>query len=174
MYVKDHNTSFMSYRLHRIRLFKGFQLSCPTPMLCGHWDGPCWVPSVWLPFSSVLPEDLRSFLLPGCVLQFCFLIIIAVSRVVGDVFCPLQCTPPAAVRLLESEGRHITKFTFLGLLPSTADVILVPRHGSVHLGIWDFFEVYSSRSTVFRLNRLTSVWMLILTTQWRSCVQGSE
>jgi len=67
---------------------------------------------------------------------------------------------PAAVRLLESEGRHFSKFTVFGFLPSTADASVVPHHSSVHLGLGDFFfEVYSSRSAVFRLNRFTSGWM---------------
>ena len=48
--------------------------------------------------------------------------------------------PPAAVRLLESEDRHSSKFTVLGLLLSTADATVVPRHGSVHLGLGDFFS----------------------------------
>jgi len=73
----------------------------------------------------------------------------------SSVHCSIA--PPAAVRLLESEGRHFSEFTVLGFLPSTADASVVPRHGSVHLRLGDFFfEVYSSRSAVFRLNRLTS------------------
>ena len=72
----------------------------------------------------------------------------------SSVHCSIA--PPAAVRLLESEGRHFSEFTVLGFLPSTADASVVPRHGSVHLGLGDFFEVYSSRSAVFHLNRLTS------------------
>jgi len=63
MHVKHHNTSFIFSRLHRIRLFNFFPFSCPNPMLGGLWDGPCWVSSVWFPFSSVLSEDLCSFLL---------------------------------------------------------------------------------------------------------------
>ena len=91
----------------------------------------------------------------------------------SSVHCSIA--PPAAVRLLESEGRHFSKFTVLGFLPSTADASVVPRHGSVHLGLGDFFfEVYSSRSAVLRLNRLTSGRMYLLTTPGRSCVQGSE
>ena len=93
MYVKHHTTSFISSRLHRISLFSSFSFSCPFPMWDGLWDGPCWVSSFRLPFSSVQSEDLCSFLLPGCVLQFCFLIIIAVPRVARDVFCPLQYSP---------------------------------------------------------------------------------
>ena len=45
--------------------------------------------------------------------------------------------PPAAVRLLESEGRHFSKFTILGFLTSAADASVVPRYGSVHLGLGD-------------------------------------
>jgi len=46
---------------------------------------------------------------------------------------------PAAVRLLESEGRHFSKFTVLGFLPSTADASVFPQHGSAHLGVGNFF-----------------------------------
>ena len=92
MCVKHHNTSFISSRLHRIRMFNFFPFSCPTPTLGGLWDGPCWVSSVWLPLSSVLSEDLCSFLLPSCVLS-CFLIVIAVSWVARDVCCPLRYSP---------------------------------------------------------------------------------
>jgi len=47
---------------------------------------------------------------------------------------------PAAVRLLESKDCHFSKFTVLGFLPSAADASVVPRHGSVHLGLGDFFQ----------------------------------
>jgi len=67
--------------------------SCQFPMWDWLWDGPCWVSSFRLPFSSLLSEDLCSFLLPGCVLQFCFLTIIAVPPVARNVFCPLQYSP---------------------------------------------------------------------------------
>jgi hypothetical protein len=40
MYVKYHNTSFISPWLHRIRLFNFFPFSCPTPMLGELWVGP--------------------------------------------------------------------------------------------------------------------------------------
>jgi len=80
----------------------------------------------------------------------------------SSVHCGIA--PPAAVRLLESESRHFSKFTVLGFLPSTADASVVHRHGCVHLGIEDFFfEFYSSRSAVFRLNRLTSGRIELLT-----------
>ena len=154
MYVKHHNTSFISSWLHRIHLFNFFPFSCKTPMLGGIWDGPYWVSSVRLPLSSVLSEDLCSFLLPGCVLS-CFLIVIAVPRVARDVFCPLRYRPACRIKA-ESEGRHFLKFTVLCFLPSTADASVVPRHASVRVGLGFFFEAYSSRSAVFRLNRLTS------------------
>ena len=51
--------------------------------------------------------------------------------------------PPAAVRLLESEGRHFSEFTFLGFLPSITDASVVFRHGSVHLGLGDFFSRFT-------------------------------
>ena len=51
--------------------------------------------------------------------------------------------PPAAVRLLESKGRHFSKFTVLGFLPSTADASVVPRQGSVHLALGDFFSRFT-------------------------------
>jgi len=92
MNVKHHRTSFISSWFHRIRLFNSIPFSCPTPMLGGLWDGPCWVSSVWLPFSSVLSEDLCSFLLLDCVLS-CFLNIIAGPRVARDVLCPLRYSP---------------------------------------------------------------------------------
>jgi len=76
----------------------------------------------------------------------------------SSVHCSIA--PPAAVCLLESDGRHFSEFTVLGFLPSTADASIVPRHDCVHLGIGDFFfEVYSSRSAVYLLNRVTSVRM---------------
>jgi hypothetical protein len=55
------------------------------------------------------------------------------------VYCGVA--PPAAARLFESGGRHFSKFTVLGFLPSTADAFVIPRHGSVHLGLGDFFFV---------------------------------
>jgi hypothetical protein len=48
--------------------------------------------------------------------------------------------PLAAVRLLETEGRHFSEFTVLGFLPSTADAPVVPQHNSVHLGLVEFFR----------------------------------
>ena len=51
--------------------------------------------------------------------------------------------PPAAVRLLESEGRQFSEFTVLGFLPSTVDASVVPRHGSVHLGLGGFFSRFT-------------------------------
>jgi len=51
--------------------------------------------------------------------------------------------PPAAVRLLQSEGRHFSKFTVLGFLPSAADASLVPRYGSVNLGLGDLFSRFT-------------------------------
>jgi hypothetical protein len=47
---------------------------------------------------------------------------------------------PAAVRLLETEGHHFSKFTVLGFLPSTANASVVPQHDSIHLGLGDFFK----------------------------------
>jgi len=55
----------------------------------------------------------------------------------SSVHCGI--TLPAAVQLLETEGRHFLKFTVLGFLPSTADASVVPWHGSVHLGLGVFF-----------------------------------
>jgi len=141
MYVKHHNTSFISSQFHRIRLFNFFPFSCPTLMLGGLWDGPCWVSSVWLPFSSVLSEDLCSYLLPGCVLHFCFLIIIAVPRVARDVFCPLQCSPACRSKAAWIRGSPLLEV--LGFSPSTADASVVPRHGSVHLGLGDIFSSFT-------------------------------
>ena len=143
MYVRHHNTSFISSRLRRIRLFNVFPIACPTLMLGGLSDGPCRVSSVRLPFSSVPSEDLCSFLLPGCALQFCFLFIIAVPPVARDVSVHCSIAPPAAVRLLQSEGRHFSQFTVLGFLPSTAVASVVPRHGSVHLRLKDFFSRFT-------------------------------
>ena len=51
--------------------------------------------------------------------------------------------PPAAVRLLESEGRHFSKFTVFGFIPSTAYASVVPRHGSVNLGLGEFFSRFT-------------------------------
>jgi len=143
MYVKHHNTSFISSRPYWIRLFNSFPFSCPTLMLGGLWGGPCCVSSVWLPFSSVMSEDLCSFLLPGCVLQFCFLIIIAVPRVAIDVFCPLQYNPACRSKAAWIWGSPLPKFTILGFLSSTADASVVPWHGSVHLGLGNFFSRFT-------------------------------
>lgn len=49
--------------------------------------------------------------------------------------------PPASVRMLETEGRHFLRFNVLGVLTSSADVSVVPEHGSVHLGIEDFLKL---------------------------------
>ena len=46
----------------------------------------------------------------------------------SSVHCGIA--PPAAVRLLKSEGRHFSEFTVLGFLPSTAGASVVPQHGS--------------------------------------------
>ena len=82
--------------------------------------------------------------------------------------------PPAAAKLLESEGRYFSKFTVLGFLPSTADSSAVPRHGSVHLGLGDFFF----RGLLFWIRcvpfRQAHVWSDVITTHGRSCMQGSE
>ena len=51
---------------------------------------------------------------------------------------------PAAVRLLESEGRHFSEFTVLGFLPSTAGASVVPQHGSAHLGLGDLFSRFTA------------------------------
>ena len=51
--------------------------------------------------------------------------------------------PPAAVRLLKSEGRQFSEFTVLGFLPSTAGATVVPQHGSVHLWLGDFFSRFT-------------------------------
>ena len=59
----------------------------------------------------------------------------------SSVHCSIA--PPAAVRLLESEGRHFSEFTVLGFLPSTAVASVVPRHGSLHLGLGDFFSRFT-------------------------------
>jgi len=59
----------------------------------------------------------------------------------SSVHCSIA--PPTAVRLLESEGRHFSKLTVLGFLPSTTDASVVPRHGSVHLGLGDFFSKFT-------------------------------
>jgi hypothetical protein len=72
----------------------------------------------------------------------------------SSVHCDIATS--AAVRLLKSEVRHFLEFTVLGFLPSTAGASVVPQHGSVYLGLGDFFEIYSCRSDVFLLNRLTS------------------
>jgi hypothetical protein len=72
-----------------------------------------------------------------------------------SVHCSIA--PPATARLLESEGHHFSKFAVRGFLPSTTDASVISWHGSVHLGLGDFFpEVYSTRSAAFRLDRLTS------------------
>jgi len=59
----------------------------------------------------------------------------------SSVHCSIA--PPAAVWLLESEGRHFSEFTVFGFLPSTADASVVPRQGSVHLGLGDFFSRFT-------------------------------
>ena len=54
----------------------------------------------------------------------------------SSVHCDI--TLPVTVRVLETVGRHFSKFTVLGFLPFTANASVVPQHGSVHLGLRDF------------------------------------
>ena len=88
----------------------------------------------------------------------------------SSVHCSID--PPAAVSLLESEGCHFSEFTFLGFLPSTANASVVPRHGSVHLGLGDFFPglLLWIRRVPFKQAHLSSD----VVTHYRFCVQGSE
>ena len=151
MYFYIRETPKHLLHLQSARLFNLFPFSCPTPML----SGPCWVSSVGYHSLQCCQKNLCAFILPGCVLC-CFPIIIVVPRVSKYISVHCSKAPLAAVRLLESECRHFSKFKFLGFLPSTADASLDPRRGSVHLVLGIFFpEVFSSRSAVFRLNRLT-------------------
>ena len=116
MYVQHHTTSFISSQLHRNRLRNFFPFFCPFPMWDVLWDGPCWVSSFRLPFSSVLSEDLCSFLFPVCVLKFCFLIIIAVPRVARDVFCPLQYSDACSSKAAWIRGSPLLRFHGLRFL----------------------------------------------------------
>jgi len=59
----------------------------------------------------------------------------------SSVHC--RIVPPAAIRQLESEGRQFSEFTVLGFLPSSTDASVVRRHGSVNLGIGDFFSRFT-------------------------------
>jgi len=81
--------------------------------------------------------------------------------------------PPAAVRLLETEGCHFSRITVLGFLPSTANASVVPRHGSVQLGL-GFFLVgggcYSSKSAVF----CSSTGPPLVGCDYSSCTDGLE
>ena len=56
----------------------------------------------------------------------------------SSVHCSIA--PPAAVWLLQSEGRHFSEFIVLGFLPSTAYASVVPRHGSVNLELGIYFR----------------------------------
>jgi hypothetical protein len=162
MYMKHHNTSFISPWLHRMHLLHSFPFSSLNPILGEIWDGPCWVSSLWVPFPSVLLEDLCYFLLPSFVL-FSFLITIAVPPVARDIFCHCCIAPPAAVRLLETEGCYFSRITVLGFLPSTANASVVPRHSSVHLRIGDFFCLILEIRRVLLIKRATScrIWLFI-------------
>ena len=190
MYMKYHNNFFISSWLHRINLFHSFPFSCPNLKLGGIWDGPCWVSLAWLPFSSVLLEDLCSSLLPSFVL-LCFLTTIALPRVATDVFCPLQYNPACRSKAVATDvfcplqyspacrSKAVARDVFCPLqysptcrskavatdvfcplqyspaccskaawnlevhcswfLPSMADASEVPRHGTVYLGLRDFY-----------------------------------
>jgi len=59
----------------------------------------------------------------------------------SSVHCSIA--PHDAGRLLESEGCHFSEFTVLGFLPSSTDASVVPQHGSVHLGLGDFFSRFT-------------------------------
>jgi len=85
----------------------------------------------------------------------------------SSVHCNIA--PPAAVRLLESEGCHFSKFTVLGFLPSKADASVIPRHVSVHLGQGDLF-FQRLLHLIWRVpykNRFTSGPINLLTTHVR-------
>jgi len=57
----------------------------------------------------------------------------------SSVHCSIA--PPAAVRLLESKGRHFSEFTVLGFLPSTTDASVVPWHGLLLLLLFIYLIV---------------------------------
>jgi len=67
----------------------------------------------------------------------------------SSVHCGIA--PPAAVRLLESKGHHFLKLKVLGFIPSTADASVVPWHGSVHLGLGDFFSRFTPLDLLYSI-----------------------
>jgi len=82
-----------------------FPFSCPTPILGAIWDGPCSVPPVWLPFYSVLPQDLCSFLPP-------------VSQVAHNISFTLQYSPVCPSKAAWNRGSplfEVSRFWFLTL-----------------------------------------------------------
>ena len=82
----------------------------------------------------LLLEDHCSFLLPVCVLQFCFLIIIVFPTVARDVFCPLHYSPACSSKAAWIQGSPILGVHRLRFLTLHSRCIC---HGSVHLGIGD-------------------------------------
>ena len=100
--------------------------------------------------GSILVIVIRGPLsFPLCFLQFYFLIFITVREQLGMYSVHCSVTLSAAVRLLEAEDCQFSQFTVLGSLCCTADVPLVPQHGSIRLGLDSCFKVYFSRSTMF-------------------------
>ena len=168
----NHNTFFMSSWLRRFRLFNFqflAQLRCYVDFEMVRVQFPRYDYHSLQWYQRI--SALSFFLLLNCLI----LRSSQSHEQLGMCSVHYDISPSATIRYSETDGRHFSKFAVFGFLLCTADAYVVPRHGSVHLGLRDFFfEVYSSRSAVFRLNRLTSGRMQLLTMHRRSCVQGSE
>jgi hypothetical protein len=93
MYIKHHTTSFISFLLHRIRLLHLFPVSFASPILGGTGVGPCWVSSVWLPFSVDCPLEDFCLLHLAVRLSLFVFIVTAVPWVARVIFCPLWYCP---------------------------------------------------------------------------------
>ena len=103
LWCTRNTTTLPSFSLGSIGfIYSIFPFYCPTPIVGAISDGPCWVLSIYLPFFSVLLQDLCSFLLP-CFVLF-FLITIAVSPVARDIFCPLQYSPACRITAAGKRG----------------------------------------------------------------------
>jgi len=140
--------SFITSWLHWIHLFHSFPFSCLALILGGNEMVHVELPQYGYHFLQCCYRT-SALSLSLVLYNFCFLVTTVVPQVaeMSSVHC--GTAPPASVRTPVTEGRHFSTFTVLGVLPSTAHASVVPQHGSVHLGIGDFFFNGYSRSTMF-------------------------
>ena len=126
----------------------GFVYSNPFPFSCpilgGIWDGPCWVPPVWVPFCSLLLEDLCFFLPPGFEM-LCFQITIAVSPAARNIFSPLHRSPTCRSKAAWNRGSPLLEVRRSWVLTLHRRYVC----SLSALATFSFFDVYSFRTAVF-------------------------